>query len=119
MALNETGLEALAALLKATIGYAQLHSAGAGVNGTDNICVTGRLPITWGVSTNGSFGLQSPLRFIAGTPDSPVHSVTLWDSELDGVFYGECPLSGGDGQMNLEGEFIVTALDFLASSTDA
>ncbi len=119
MALNEVGLEALAALLRATLGYAQLHSAGAGVDGTDNICVTGRQPIVWGLSTNGSFGLQSPIRFIAGTPNSPVHSVTIWDSEMDGVFYGEYPLSDGDGQMNLEGEFIVTAIDFLASSTDA
>lgn len=119
MALNAVGLEALAALLRATLGYAQLHSAGAGVDGTANICVTGRQRIAWGVVSNGSFGLQSPLRFIAGIADSPVHSLTIWDSEMDGTFYGEFPLSGGDGQMNLEGEFIVTALDFLASSTDA
>lgn len=119
MALNSIGLEALSTLLRATLAFAQLHSAGAGANGTDNICVTGRQPIAWGLSSNGSFGLQSPIRFIAGLPNSPVHSVTIWDSEFDGVFYGEMPLSGGDGQTNLEGEFIVTALDFLASSTDA
>lgn len=119
MALNSTGLQALGNLISSTISFAQLHSAGAGVDGTANICVTGRQRIAWGVVSNGSFGLLSPLRFIAGIPNGPVHSVTLWDSEFDGVFYGECPLSGGDGQANLEGEFIVTALDFLASSTDA
>ena len=118
MALNSVGLEALAALLRSTLAYAQLHSAGAGVTGMDNVIVPARLPITWAASSGGSFGMQSPLRFVGGEPESPVHSITVWDSEMEGTFYGEFPLLAGDSALNIEGEFVVTAIDFLAQSSD-
>lgn len=119
MALNVTALNALSTVLQTNMTYAQLHSASAGISFTDNIADPGRLPITWGTLSGGSFGMVSQARFMGGTPGGAVHSVTVWDSITDGECWGEFALSDGDSVFNAEGQFILTALDVVATAEDA
>jgi hypothetical protein len=113
--LNETGLTLLATTLQGVLLFGQLHSAPAGVTNMDNIALPGRLPALW--NTPGSnFGLISAMNFTGGTPGASVYSVTFWDSETDGTCRGEEPLTG-DVTFNAAGEFQVTAIDFVGTST--
>lgn len=117
MALNDDGLALAANALVASLAYAQLHSAAAGTSGTDNAYALERQPVTWNIPTTGDLSLASGIRFTGGTPNGTVYSVTLWDADADGTFYGEYPLSG-DLTFNGQGEFLVTAIDFTATSSD-
>lgn len=117
MPINSTGLSAAAVALQ-FYGYAQLHSAAAGTTYSDNLAVPARLPVAWTQPAAGNFGLLSALKFISGTPGGTVHSVTLWDAVSDGNCAGEFLLTGGDSAFNAEGEFQVTALDFVVTATD-
>lgn len=117
MPVNTAGLALTAATLRASLLYAQLHSASAG-DGTSNIAIAARQPVTWSIISSTEFALLSQLEFTDGTPGGPAYSVTLWDAETDGNCYAECLLSG-DNVFNSEGKFLVTQIDFLATSTDA
>lgn len=117
MPLNDDGLTLMSNCLQAGLLYAQLHSASAGVSGTGSVCSV-RMPVHWETPDGGEFGLISPLRFVAGTPNGAVYSVSLWDAEVDGTFYGEFVLTG-DLTFNGEGAFQVTAIDFVGTATDA
>lgn len=118
MALNDGGVALLASALQGVTTYMQVHTAAAGTSGTDNIA-TPRLPIFWTSPSAGSWGLASPLRFISGPPSGVAYSVSLWDAESDGTFYGEYVLTSGDLVFNEQGEFLVTALDFNITASDA
>jgi len=73
-----------------------VHSALAGVDGDDNIDPAGRQPLNWDTpDSDGDFGMISLASFIGGTPGGPVYSVTLWDAETGGAFYGEFPSGRG------------------------
>lgn len=117
MALNSAGLALTATALKANLLYAQLHSGSAGSEGTSNVAIPGRLPVTWATVSPTEFALQSQLEFRGGASGDPCYSVSLWDTETDGNFYGEYLLTG-DNAFNNEGVFLVTQLDFLATSSD-
>ena len=117
MPLNDTGLSLIATTLQSVLLFGQLHSGFAGSSSTDNIAVAGRQPIHWTApDSSGNFGLISQMSFTAGPSGGPVFSVTLWDSETDGVPYAECFL-GGDATFNIEGEYQVTAIDVTETST--
>lgn len=117
MSLNGTGMLLLAGVLQETLLYAQLHSGLAGVGGTDNIAIVGRQPVNWNTPVaTGNFGLISLMSFTGGNPGADVYSVTLWDAETGGVFYGEHPLTG-DVTFNALGDFQVTAIDFTGISS--
>lgn len=115
MPLNDIGMVFVATELQTKLMFAQLHSGIAGAFGTDNIAVAGRQLIHW-TTPAASFGLISVLSFIGGTPGGPAYSITLWDTETDGVYYGENPL-GGDNTFNAVGEFQVTAIDVTGTTT--
>lgn len=109
MSLNATGLELATNALQAGLLYAQLHSAAAGTEGTDNT-VGGRQAIQWSAPVDGEFGLLSQILF-RGDSNAVAYSLTLWDAEEDGTLYGEFTLAG-DGVFNAQGEYAVTVLDF-------
>jgi hypothetical protein len=114
--LNDAGLVVLANALRQTLLFAQLHSDVAGTGG-DNIAIAGRLPVTWATpDSDGDFGLASAVVFTGGTPGAPVYSVTLWDDETAGAFYGEFAL-GGDSAFSTAGQYSVTAIDFVGTSS--
>lgn len=117
MPVNSAGLALTAATLRASLLYAQLHSGSAGVDGTSNIAIAARQPVTWTIISSTEFALLSQLEFVDGTPGGDAYSVTLWDAETDGNCYAECLLSG-DNAFNAEGKFLVTQIDFLATSSD-
>lgn len=117
MPINSNGLS-LAALTWQSYVYAQLHSGSAGITNMDNLAVPGRVFITWTQPNAGSFGIQSALKFVSGTPGGAVHSITLWDAITDGNCVGEFLLTGGDSVFNGDGEFVVTAIDFTTSASD-
>lgn len=97
--------------IKAVITHAQLHSAAAGGSGTSNVCTGARQAITWSSTTsNGDFGLASPLNFTGGAASGPVYSVTVWSASTAGTFYGEF-LRTGDTTFNAAGAYTVTAID--------
>lgn len=117
MPLNNAGMIALAVALQETLAYAQLHSAPAGTNGTDNLTTSGRQPTAWDTpDASGNFGLISEISFTDGDPDGEVYSVTLWDLETGGTFYGEFALDG-DGTFGAAGGFLVTAIDFTGTTS--
>lgn len=118
MPLNETGLTLQATTLQTVLLFAQLHSGLAGMSGMDNIAVAGRRPVHWTMPTNGDFGLISQIAYTAGTPNAAVYSVTLWDAETNGTYYGEYPLTG-DAAFNVFGEYQVTAIDFKGTASGA
>jgi len=119
MPLNSTGIDMLCDALQATLAFAQIHSAAAGLDGTENIAAPARQPLYWELASGGVFGLASQLRFSGGTGSSAVHSVTVWDAETDGTCYGEFPLSDGDDAFSPDGVYLVTAIDFTGTASDA
>ena len=116
MALNAAGLTLTASTLQANLLFAQLHTDTAG-DGTANLSSVGRQPVAW-TTAGTTFGLASPVKYVSGVADEVVYSVTLWDDETDGSCFGEFVLDG-DGAFNSEGEFLITAIDFTATATDA
>lgn len=118
MPINSTGLSAAAIALQ-VYNYAQLHSASAGTTYSDNLAVLARVPVVWNQPAAGNFGLQSALKFVSGEPGSAAHSVTLWDAISDGTCAGEFLFTDGDSAFNAQGEFLVTAIDFTVTATDA
>jgi hypothetical protein len=115
MPLNDTGMQLLADTLQANLLYGQLHDGLAGEDGTDNIVLPGREAAFWTTPVDlGDFGLISQMDFVGGTPGDPVYSVSLWDQPTDGTFYGEYVLTG-DSTFNIDGEFSVTAIDWVGS----
>lgn len=118
MPLNNNGLVHLANALQDVFLYGQLHSGLAGVTGVDNIATAGRVAVNWDVpDSDGKFRLISEIAFTGGVPDATVYSVTMWDDETAGLFYGEFVLTG-DNAFNGAGEYEVTALDFTGTSND-
>lgn len=112
MPLNNAGLVLLATTLQETLLFAQLHDGLAGVDGTDAVAVAGRQATHWGVpASSGEFGLVSAIDFAGGTPGGPVYSVTLWDTETEGLCFGEFPLTG-DATFNSMGSYQVTVIDW-------
>lgn len=119
MPLNQNAMVVLANTLRATLLFAQLHSAAAGAVGTDNIAVAGRRPVFWGTpAPSGQFGLISAIDFTAGTPLGAAYSVSLWDAETSGVYYGEFVL-GADSAFNSLGEYHVTVIDLTGTASGA
>lgn len=117
MPLNNAGMTLLATTLQTNLAWGQLHSAPAGTSGTDNVTTSGRQPVIWGTPDSfGNFGLTSEIAFTDGDPGGEVYSVTLWDQETGGVFYGEFALDG-DGTFGSAGGFSVTAIDFVGTSS--
>jgi hypothetical protein len=115
MPLNDTGMDLLASTLQGVLVFAQLHDGPAGITNMDNIAVAGRQPAFWDVPA-ASFGLVSQLDFTGGDLNGVVYSITLWDTETDGVCYGEFPLTG-DLSFNSLGEIQITAIDFVGTTT--
>jgi hypothetical protein len=115
MPLNKTGLTLLATTLQGVLLFGQLHSGPAGADGTGNVALPGRLPARWD-TPDSNFGLISAMNFTGGVPGSSVYSVTFWDAETDGGLWSEEPLTG-DVTFNAAGEFQVTAIDFVGTST--
>jgi hypothetical protein len=106
--LSNAAMEIGANAIAAAFGYAQLHSAAAGVNGTNNITSAARQPIVWGTATgSGNFGFSAPANFTGGAPSGPVYSVTLWSAPTGGTFGGEF-LTSGDTSFNALGQYTVT-----------
>lgn len=97
--------------------YAQLHSAGAGIDGKSHVATTTRVPFSWGAATNdGDFDIQSMIYFTNGSPNGVVYSVTIWDALTLGTFGGEFVLSG-DTAFNAAGAYTVTAITQSGSTT--
>lgn len=118
MPLNADGLDLAATAIQSNLLFAQLHTASAGTSGVDNLCSSSRKPVQWTSAVDGSFGLASAVLFTGGESSQTVNSVTLWDAETDGNFYGEFAVTG-DTTFNSVGEYKVTAIDFTATAEDA
>jgi len=116
MPLNDAGLVYISNSLQEVLLFAQLHFDVAG-SGNDNIAVPGRQPVDWNTpASDGDFGLIAAVTFTSGVPGDPVYSVTLWDDETAGVFYGEFPLTG-DSTFDNTGQYQVTAIDFSGTAS--
>lgn len=116
MTINDAAMTVAANALRGALLYGQLHSAAAGASGTDNLCTSGRLAITWTAATGpGDFGLAAPIGFDGGTPDGDVFSLTLWSASTAGTFYGEIQLTG-DSQFDSSGAYSVTKMDFAGAA---
>lgn len=114
---SNTAMQDAANALRTKYVYAQLHSAAAGVLGTDNLCSSGRENFTWGAATgDGDFDISAPIPFTGGASMGDVYSVTLWDAATDGTFGGEFVLSG-DTSFNNAGEYSLTSISQDGSST--
>lgn len=118
MALENSVLVAAAAEIQSLLTHARLHTAAAGVAGTDNAAASSALAVAWTTPTGaGDFGLDGALNFSGGTASGPVHSVSLWTGTPgSGTFRGEFVLTG-DAAFNAAGEYVVTAIAFSGSAT--
>ena len=117
MALNNAAMTVAATALQGALGYAQLHSAAAGSNGTSNLCSSSRVAVTWSAITGaGVFGLGGNLNFTGVAANGAVYSVTLWSASSGGTFYGEFVLTG-DATANSAGQYTVTTVALTGSAS--
>lgn len=115
--LNNAAMTVAATALQGALGYAQLHSAAAGSNGTSNLCTSPRIAVTWGAITGaGVFGLGGNLNFTGITANGAVYSLTLWSTQSNGTCYGEFLLTG-DATANSQGQYTVTTLNLTGSAS--
>jgi hypothetical protein len=103
--------------IKAVLGYAQLHSAAAGVSYTSNVTSAARQPATWTSPTGlGHFGLGATINFTGGAANGTVYSVTLWSASSGGTCYGEFVMTGLSA-FNASGNYPLTKLDLSGTSS--
>lgn len=115
MPLLDATLNSMADHLGTLVTHVSLHTADPGTSGTSED-TAGRQAVTWTAAATGDIAATADLVFTGGTASGPVTHVGFWSASTAGTFYGSAPLTG-DATFSSTGDYTVTALSVLGSST--
>lgn len=116
MALEDPVLDVAVDAVTAELTWISLHSADPGGTGA-NETSTDRIQATWDASSGGTAAINNaPLSF-EGPNSGAITHVGAWDASTMGVWKGSAPIVG-DTSFNANGDFDLTALTVVSTSSD-
>lgn len=116
MALEDAVLDSAVDAVTSELTWISLHSADPGGTGA-NETSDARMMATWDSSSGGTAAINNaPLSF-TGPDSGAITHIGAWSAETMGVWKGSTPIVG-DTSFNANGDFDVTALTVVGTSSD-